>query len=98
VSAMAAYVIVDIQVTDPAGYAEYRRLAPPIVAAYGGKYLVRGGALETLEGDWAPQRLVVLEFPSVAQAKAWWDSPEYRPLREMRQRTTLSRMVVVEGV
>jgi uncharacterized protein (DUF1330 family) len=95
---MAAYVIVDIQVTDPAGYAEYRRLAPPIVAAYGGKYLVRGGALETLEGDWAPQRLVVLEFPSVAQAKAWWDSPEYRPLREMRQRTTLSRMVVVEGV
>lgn len=95
---MAAYVIVDIQVTDPAGYAEYRQLAPPIVAAYGGKYLVRGGALETLEGDWAPQRLVILEFPSVAQAKAWWDSPEYRPLREMRQRTTLSRMVVVEGV
>ncbi len=95
---MAAYVIVDIQVTDPAGYAEYRQLAPPIVAAYGGKYLVRGGALETLEGDWAPQRLVILEFPNVAQAKAWWDSPEYRPLREMRQRTTLSRMVVVEGV
>lgn len=95
---MAAYVIVDIQVTDPAGYAEYRRLAPPVVAAYGGKYLVRGGALETLEGDWAPQRLVILEFPSVAQAKAWWDSPEYRPLREMRWRTTLSRMVVVEGV
>lgn len=95
---MAAYVIVDIQVTDPAGYAAYRQLAPPIVAAYGGKYLVRGGALETLEGDWAPQRLVILEFPSVAQAKAWWDSPEYRPLREMRQRTTRSRMVVVEGV
>lgn len=95
---MAAYVIVDIQVTDPAGYAEYRQLAPPIVAAYGGKYLVRGGALETLEGDWAPQRLVILEFPSVAQAKAWWDSPEYRPAREMRQRTTISRMVVVEGV
>lgn len=95
---MAAYVIVDIQVTDPAGYAEYRQLAPQIVAAYGGKYLVRGGALETLEGDWAPQRLVILEFPSVAQAKAWWDSPEYRPAREMRQRTTISRMVVVEGV
>ena len=95
---MAAYVIVDIQVTDPAGYAEYRQLAPPVVAAYGGRYLVRGGALETLEGDWAPQRLVILEFPSVAQAKAWWDSPEYRPLREMRQRTTRSRMVVVEGV
>lgn len=95
---MAAYVIVDIQVTDPAGYAEYRQLASPIVAAYGGKYLVRGGALETLEGDWAPQRLVILEFPSVAQAKAWWDSPEYRPAREMRQRTTRSRMVVVEGV
>lgn len=79
---MAAYVIVDIQVTDPAGYAEYVQLAPPIVVAYGGRYLVRGGALETLEGDWAPQRLVILEFPSVAQAKAWWDSLEYRPLRE----------------
>ncbi len=95
---MAAYVVVDIQVTDPVGYAEYRQLAPPIVAAYGGRYLVRGGALETLEGDWAPQRLVILEFPSVAQAKAWWDSPEYRPAREMRQRTTISKMVVVEGV
>ncbi|MER3513043.1 MAG: DUF1330 domain-containing protein, partial [Chloroflexota bacterium] len=83
---MAAYVIVDIQVTDPAGYAEYRQLAPPIVAAYGGRYLVRGGALETLEGNWTPQRLVILEFPSLAQAKAWWDAPEYRPLREMRQR------------
>lgn len=95
---MAAYVIVDIQVTEPVGYAEYRQLAPPIVASYGGRYLVRGGALETLEGDWAPQRLVILEFPSVAQAKAWWDSPEYRPLREMRQRTTISKMVVVEGI
>jgi uncharacterized protein (DUF1330 family) len=95
---MAAYVILDIEITDPVGYQGYGRLASPTVAAYGGTYVVRGGAFETLEGDWTPKRLVVLEFPSVAQAKAWWDSPEYRAPREMRQRTTNSKVVVVAGV
>jgi uncharacterized protein (DUF1330 family) len=94
---MAAYIIVDIDVTDPALYEEYKTLAPPTVAQYGGKYIVRGGAVETLEGDWQPKRLVILEFESVAQAKAWWASEEYRIPKSMRQRASLSTMLVVQG-
>ena len=71
---MPAYVIADIEITDAAGYEEYRRRVPATVAQYGGRYLVRGGAAETLEGDWQPRRLVVLEFPSIAQARRWYDS------------------------
>jgi uncharacterized protein (DUF1330 family) len=95
---MSAYVIVDIDVTDPVRYETYRKMAPPAVAAYGGKYLARGGQTEVLEGDWQPKRLVILEFASVAQAKAWVDSPEYRPARELRHQAATSRMVVIEGV
>ena len=95
---MSAYVIVEIQVTDPAGYEEYKKLAPPIVAAYGGKYLARGGKTETLEGDWSPKRLVILEFESAERAKAWLNSPEYRVARQLRHQTTKTNMVVVEGV
>ena len=95
---MSAYVIVDIQVTDPVGYEEYKKLAPPIVAAYGGKYLARGGKTETLEGDWLPKRLVILEFESAERAKAWLNSPEYRAPRQLRHQTTKTNMVVVEGV
>ena len=95
---MSAYVIVDIQVTDPVGYEEYKKLAPPIVAAYGGKYLARGGKTETLEGDWSPKRLVILEFESAERAKAWLNSPEYRAPRQLRRQTTKTNMVVVEGV
>jgi uncharacterized protein (DUF1330 family) len=95
---MPAYVIVDIQVTDPVGYEEYKKLAPPIVAAYGGKYLARGGKTETLEGDWLPKRLVILEFESAERAKAWLNSPEYRAPRQLRHQTTKTNMVIVEGV
>jgi uncharacterized protein (DUF1330 family) len=95
---MPAYVIVDIKVTDPVGYEEYRKLAPPIVAAYGGKYLARGGKTETLEGDWSPNRLVILEFESVERAKEWLNSPEYRAPRQLRRQTTQTNMVVIEGV
>jgi uncharacterized protein (DUF1330 family) len=95
---MAAYVIVDIEVTDPVGYEEYKKLAAPTVAAYGGRYVVRGGAAETLEGDWIPRRLVVLEFESVADARRWWDSPEYAEARAVRQRTARTNMVVVAGL
>ncbi|PWH13932.1 MAG: DUF1330 domain-containing protein [Anaerolineae bacterium] len=95
---MTAYVIVDITVTDPEGYAEYKQLAPAAVALYGGKYLARGGQTETLEGDWQPQRLVILEFPSIEQAKAWLHSPEYAPARALRHRYAQSNMVVIEGV
>jgi uncharacterized protein (DUF1330 family) len=95
---MAAYVIADIEVTDSAGFAEYQQKVPATIAAYGGRYLVRGGATETLEGAWSPKRCVVLEFPSMAQLKAWYGSPEYRPLIALRERTTKSNLVITEGL
>jgi len=94
---MPAYVVVDIDVTDPARYEEYKRLAPPAVAAYGGKYLARGGQVDVLEGTWQPSRLVILEFENAARAKAWVESPEYAPARAMRQASARTNMVVIGG-
>jgi uncharacterized protein (DUF1330 family) len=94
---MAAYVINDMVVTDPALLDEYKKLSPATVAQYGGRFLVRGGAIHPLEGDWTPERLVIIEFPSVEQARAWADSPEYAPARRLRQRASISRLIVVEG-
>lgn len=95
---MVAYVINDMEVTDPQLLDEYKKLSPPTVAQYGGRFLARGGQLETLEGAWSPKRLVILEFPSLAQAKAWVNSPEYAPARRLRQKASRSNIVVVEGV
>ena len=95
---MAAYLIANIEVTDSAGFAEYQQKVPATIAAHGGRYLVRGGAAETLEGAWLPKRCVVLEFPSMAQLKTWYASPEYRPLIAIRERTTQSNLVIVEGI
>jgi uncharacterized protein (DUF1330 family) len=95
---VSAYVIVDIDVADPAGYEEYKRLAPAAVALYGGRYLARGGMNETLEGDWHVKRLVILEFQNIEKAKAWLNSAEYAPARELRHKYARSKMVVVEGV
>lgn len=95
---MTAYIIVDIEVTDPAGYADYKELAPAAVSLYGGKYIARGGKNETLEGDWHTNRLVILEFPSSEQAKAWLNSPEYAPARALRHKYARSKMIVVEGI
>ena len=95
---MSAYLIVQVEVTEPAGYDEYKKMVPSSLAAYGGKFVVRGGACETLEGSWLPKRLVVLEFPSVAQAKQWWTSDEYRDAKSLRQRAANTEMIVVEGV
>jgi uncharacterized protein (DUF1330 family) len=94
---MTAYVIVDIEVTDSAGYEAYKKLAPAAVKLLGGKYLARGGPNETLEGDWRANRLVILEFPTVAQAKTWLNSPEYAPARALRHKYARTNMVVVEG-
>lgn len=94
---MAAYVLVEVEVTDPATYEEYKQLTPASLVAYGGKFIVRGGAYETLEGDWKPNRMVVLEFPSVEQAKAWWNSPEYSKAKAIRQRAANTKMIVLEG-
>ena len=94
---MAAYVLVEVEVTDPTTYEEYKQLTPATLAVYGGKFVVRGGASETLEGDWKPNRVVVLEFPSVEQAKTWWNSPEYSKAKAIRQRAAITRMIVLEG-
>jgi uncharacterized protein (DUF1330 family) len=95
---MAAYYIVEIDIQDPARFEEYRSKVPATIERYGGKYLVRGGRLETLEGEWRPKRIVVLEFPSIEQAKRWYDSEEYRPLKELRRRTARGHIVLVDGV
>ena len=95
---MPAYVINDMVVTDPVLFEEYKKLLPPTVAQYGGRFLARGGRTDTLEGEWSPKRLVIIEFPSVAQARAWADSPEYAPAKRLRPITTLSNLIVVEGV
>ena len=95
---MAAYVIANVDVHDQALYNEYRRLVPATLAQYGGRFLVRGGAYEALEGEWRPKRIVVLEFDSVEQAKRWYNSDEYRGPKEMRQRATRSQLILVEGV
>jgi uncharacterized protein (DUF1330 family) len=95
---MTAYVIVDIEVHDPEGYEEYKKLAPAAVELYGGQYIARGGKTETLEGDWSPSRLVILQFENSEQAKKWLNSEEYREARAMRHRTANSQMVVIDGV
>ena len=95
---MTAFVIVDIEVTDPVGYEDYKRLAAPTVGLYGGKYIARGGHTETLEGGWAPNRLVILQFESVERAKAWLNSDEYSEARALRHKYAKSEMIVVEGV
>ena len=95
---MAAYLFADIEVTDAAQYEEYRARAPAVIAAHGGRYLVRGGATEVLEGDWQPARTVILEFPSMAALKGFWASPEYAALRAIRERAAVSRLVAVDGV
>lgn len=95
---MPAYVVLDVSVTDAEGYAEYRKMAAPVVERCGGRYLVRAGAMEVLEGDWRPERLVVLEFPDIDSARRWYDSPEYARLKAKRQSTTRSKLVLVAGV
>ena len=95
---MPAYVINDMVVTDPVLFEEYKKLSPATVAQYGGRFLARGGRTDTLEGEWSPKRLVIIEFPSIAQVQAWADSPEYAPAKRLRQRAAISKLIVVEGV
>ena len=95
---MSAYIIVDVKITDPEVYKGYSKLVPATVEAYGGKFVVRGGAAENLEGDWEPNRIVVLEFESVEQAKAWHNSGEYREPKSIRHSASHGKMIVVEGV
>ncbi len=95
---MAAYLVTEIEITDPAGYEEYRKGVGATLAAYGGRNLVRpGGKMEVLEGDWVPKRLVILEFPSIAQLKAWYDSPEYQEILPLRLKSTPGTLIVAKG-
>lgn len=95
---MTAYLIADIEVRDPVGYDEYKQRVPAVIEAHGGRYLARGGASHVLEGAWQPRRSAIIEFPSLAALQAFWDSPEYRPLRALRERCASSNIVVIEGL
>ena len=95
---MAAYVVVDVEVQDSVRYEEYRKTVAPTLAAYGGRFLVRGGKVDLLEGSWLPKRLVIVEFPDVATAKAWWASAEYANPKAIRQSASHTEMIVVEGI
>jgi len=94
---MSAYLIADVEVHDQSVYAEYRRQVLPLIQKHGGRFVVRGGAHEVLEGAWHPQRLVIIEFPDMAALKAWYDSSEYAKLIELRQGASRGSLVAVEG-
>ncbi|MGQ0827777.1 MAG: DUF1330 domain-containing protein [Bacteroidota bacterium] len=94
---MPAYIIVEVKVNDPKEYEEYKKLTPGSISAYDGRFIIRGGKTETLEGEWKPERIVVLEFPTAERAKQWWGSTEYAPAKSIRQRTAITKMIVVEG-
>jgi uncharacterized protein (DUF1330 family) len=94
---MAAYLIGEIEVTDPAKYDDYRKQVGATVEKHGGRFIVRGGKIEPLEGGWAPKRLVVLEFSSMQKLLGWYRSPEYAPLIKLRQAGARGKLVAVEG-
>lgn len=95
---MAAYLVVDIEVSNPAQFEEYKKLAPAAIAKYGGRYLIRGGAYEAIEGDWKPQRLTVVEFESMQKAKAFYNSPEYQAAIKARLGAANMKMLLVQGI
>lgn len=94
---MKAYIIVDVKVTDPVKYDAYKKLTPGSLVPYEGKFIVRGGETEILEGSWTPGRFVVIEFPSKEKAKAWWSSEGYAPAKALRQSASVTQMILVEG-
>jgi uncharacterized protein (DUF1330 family) len=95
---VAAYIVVQVDVKDPVRYEDYKKLVPPTLEEFGGRFLVRGGKTETLEGDWAPRRFVILEFPDAERARAWWASDGYAPAKALRQATSATQMILAEGL
>jgi len=93
-----AYVIGEIDVTDAVGYEEFRKKLTALNAKYDGKFLVRAGKVETLDGDWKPERLIVIEFPSKGKALAWFRSPQFAPLQDLRRKASRGKLVLVEGI
>ena len=94
---MKAYVIVEITITDPLLYEEYKKLTPASLVPFEGQFLVRGGSTEALEGEWSPERIVVLEFPPIEKARAWWNSEAYGAAKSIRQRAAYTKMLLVQG-
>ena len=95
---MSAYLIAEVEVTDPVTYEEYRGQVAPTVERYGGRFLVRGGTVHELEGEWTPKRLVVIEFSNMASLREWYQSEEYERLKRIRQRSSKATVLAVEGV
>jgi len=95
---MAAYLIVDIEITDPIGFNEYRKAVVPLIEKFGGKYVAVGDQIENLEGNWLPKRIVMIEFPSRQRAKEWFGCEEYREPCKIRKRTAKTKMILAEGV
>jgi uncharacterized protein (DUF1330 family) len=95
---MTAYLIADIEVTDPVAYEGYKKAVSDSIASFGGRYLTRGGRTEVLEGSWSPKRLVIVEFPSMERLKEWYASPAYAPTLALRQRSAISSLVMTEGI
>ena len=94
---MKAYIIVDVTITNPTLYEDYKKLTPASLAPFEGKFIVRGGSAETMEGNWEPGRIVVVEFPSLEKAKGWWSSATYAPAKAIRQSASKTKMILVEG-
>ena len=97
-SVMAAYVITETDVHDPERYERYKAASPGAIAAGGGRFIARGGELAVLEGDWQPKRLVLVEFDDLGAARRWYDSPQYREARRLREGAATLRIVAVEGL
>jgi uncharacterized protein (DUF1330 family) len=94
---MAAYVIAEIDITDPSAYEDYRKQVPAVITKYGGKFIVRGGKIESMEGGWSPKRIVVVEFASMDEALKWYRSSDYAPLIKLRQKASRGKLIIVEG-
>lgn len=95
---MPAYIIVDVTIHNSEIYESYKKLTPETIAAFGGKFKVRGGEAKTLEGEWQPGRIVVLEFPTIEKAKQWWSSEEYKKPKSIRQSAATTQMIIVDGI
>ena len=95
---MPAYVLAEIEITNPEGYREYTSQVPATIEKYGGRFLHRGGAVTVLEGEWPQVRRVIIEFPSAEVARRWWDSPEYEKPKAMRRANSKGRLILFEGL
>ena len=94
----SAYILANVDVTDPQQYEQYKKLSSHAMQAHGAEVCVRGGKVDVLEGDWSPQRVVLLKFPTAEAARRFYDSPEYAAAKQARQGAAVMRMVLIEGV